>query len=116
MSLNKFPAVKTANKPDTKVYIFRNNFEEMRHFDEYLSQPIKALEAQGYALLAEDKHLKTYTGGAGHEYAIIVETPTQDYLVFCNNLRTYATFLRNFSMIPPQLFHLFLPDSPALNP
>jgi len=104
-------AVSKAKKSITKCFIFKSIFEHIRHFSEQYAKPIEALEEQGYTLIDENKCFKTYTGGNGYEYACLVETPEQDYVILLRTWREYLTFVRNFAMIPKELFERLIPQT-----
>jgi|SRR5882762_5748612 len=100
-----------AKKPETKCFIFKNIFEYVRHFSENYAHPVEAIEAQGYTLIDENKCFKTFSGSSGYEYICVVETPEQDYVVLLNSWREYLTFIRNFAMIPRELFEKLVPHA-----
>lgn len=110
-------AVGKAKKSETKCFIFKSIFQHVRHFSEQYAKPIEALEGQGYTLIDENKCFKTYKGGTdgvganGYEYACLVETPEQDYVILFNSWREYVVFSRNFAMLPVSLFEKLVPQA-----
>jgi hypothetical protein len=106
-----------AKKSKTICFIFKHIFEHITHFSEHYAKPIEAIEAQGYKLIDENKCFKTFAGGTdgvggyGYEYICLVETPEQDYVILLRTWREYLTFVRNFAMIPKELFERLIPQT-----